>query len=167
LITRYGEERWAARIAAAIVRERRRTRIRSSLQLAALIVNAIPARHRPRRIHPATRSFQALRMAVNDELANLSRFLEHALDLLYPKGRICILSFHSLEDRMVKQHFAAMARGCDCPVELAVCVCGKSPQVRILTKKPVTPSRVEIEANPMARSAKLRAVEKLEGRTHE
>lgn len=167
VIARYGEERWARRIAKAIVRVRRSAKITSSLQLAQIVKDAIPARYRPRRIHPATRTFQALRIAVNRELKNLETFLDHAMGLLNPKGRICIVSFHSLEDRIVKQRFSAMAKGCLCPPEFPVCVCGKVPQVRILTRKPVTPKPDELEMNPMARSAKLRAVERLEEQGHE
>ena len=167
LIFGYGEETWAKSIAKAIVRARRSARIMSSLQLAEIVKEAIPPKHRPRRIHAATRTFQAIRMAVNHELQSLKRLLDHSADLLNPKGRICVLSFHSLEDRMVKQAFKTMARGCDCPPDLPVCVCAKEPQVRILTKKPVIPNPTEVEANPMARSAKLRAVERLEGGTCE
>lgn len=161
LIARYGEDPWAMRIAKCIVRARRRARIRSTSQLAEIVKEAIPARHRPRRINPATRTFQALRIAVNQELECLKVFLGHAADLLNPKGRLCIISFHSLEDRIVKQHFKALARGCDCPPDFPVCVCGKKPQVRILTKRPARPDPAEIKANPMARSAKLRAAERL------
>lgn len=161
LIARYGEDPWAMRIAKCIVRARRRARIRSTSQLAEIVKEAIPARHRPRRINPATRTFQALRIAVNQELEYLKVFLGHAADLLNPKGRLCIISFHSLEDRIVKQHFKALARGCDCPPDFPVCVCGKKPQVRILTKRPARPDPAEIKANPMARSAKLRAAERL------
>ncbi len=163
IIARHGEERWSRRIAKAIVLVRRGDKIRSSLHLAEIVRDAIPARHRPRRIHPATRTFQALRIAVNDELACLRTFLDDAVDALNPKARLCVLSFHSLEDRIVKQRFRGLARGCDCPPDFPVCVCGKTPQVRILTKKPVRPDAAEVEANPMARSSKLRAVERLEG----
>lgn len=163
LMTCYGEERWARRIAKRIVQTRRRERIRSTLQLADIVKAAIPARYRPRRINPATRTFQALRIAVNEELDGLKIFLEHAVDCLNPKGRLCVLSFHSLEDRIVKGHFKALARGCECPADIPVCVCGKRPRVRILTKRPVRPEAVEVTANPMARSARLRAVERLGG----
>ncbi len=165
LIFRFGEESWARRIAKGIVRARGQERIRSSLQLAEIVENGIPARHRPRRIHAATRTFQALRIAVNRELESLETFLKDAVDFLNPKGRLCILSFHSLEDRIVKQRFKALARGCDCPPDFPVCVCGKSPKVRILTKKPVRPDPAEVKTNPMARSTKLRAVERLETET--
>jgi 16S rRNA (cytosine1402-N4)-methyltransferase len=163
LMTCYGEERWARRIAKRIVQARRRERLRSTLQLADVVKAAIPARYRPRRINPATRTFQALRIAVNEELDGLKIFLEHAVDCLKPKGRLCILSFHSLEDRIVKGHFKALARGCECPADIPVCVCGKRPRVRILTKRPVKPEAAEVTANPMARSARLRAAERLGG----
>jgi len=163
LIARYGEEPWARRIARAIVRTRRQDRIRSTLQLADIVKAAIPGKYRPRRINPATRTFQALRIAVNKELDGLKMFLGHAVDLLNPGGRLCVISFHSLEDRIVKRQFRALARGCECPAEIPVCVCGKRPRVRILTKRPVKPGAVEVTANPMARSAKLRAVERLGG----
>jgi len=161
IIKQYGDEPWAPRIARGIVMARRHERIRSSLRLAEIVRNAIPARHRPRRIHPATRTFQALRIAVNNELETLERFLGEAADLLNPKGRLCILSFHSLEDRIVKERFRALARGCICPPGLPVCVCGKKPLIRILTKKPARPDSVELNENPMARSARLRAAERL------
>jgi 16S rRNA (cytosine1402-N4)-methyltransferase len=163
VMVRYGEEPWAWRIAKAIVQARRRGRICSTSQLADIVTAAIPRRHRPRRINPATRTFQALRIAVNEELDGLKIFLEHAVDLLNPKGRLCVISFHSLEDRIVKRQFKALARGCECPADMPVCVCGKRPRVRILTKRPVRPSAVEVTVNPMARSAKLRAVERLGG----
>jgi len=163
LMTCYGEERWARRIAKRIVQARRRERLRSTLQLADVVKAAIPARYRPRRINPATRTFQALRIAVNEELDGLKIFLEHAVDCLKPKGRLCILSFHSLEDRIVKGHFKALARGCECPADIPVCVCGKRPRVRIITKRPVKPEAAEVTANPMARSARLRAAERLGG----
>jgi 16S rRNA (cytosine1402-N4)-methyltransferase len=163
LMTSYGEERWARRIAKRIVQARRRERIRSTLQLADIVKSAIPAKYRPRRINPATRTFQALRIAVNRELDSLELFLEDAVDCLNPKGRLCVLSFHSLEDRIVKRRFRALARGCECPPDIPVCVCGKRPRVRILTKRPLKPGGAEVTANPMARSARLRAVERLGG----
>lgn len=167
ILVRYGEERWAKRIAKAIVRARSGAGITSSLHLAHIVKEAVPAKYRPKRIHPATRTFQALRIAVNHELESLETFLDHSAGLLNPGGRICILSFHSLEDRIVKQRFRALARGCDCPPDFPVCVCGKRPLVKILTKRPVLPSAAEVASNPMARSAKLRAVERLAEGTHE
>jgi len=160
LIARYGEETSAVRIAKSIVAARRHEPIRSSLQLAEIVRKAVPARRRRGRIHPATRTFQAIRIAVNQELDALEEFLGEAAGLLNPGGRLCILSFHSLEDRIVKERFKSLARGCTCPPDFPKCVCGKKPQVSILTKKPVRPSRAEVQANPMARSAKLRAAER-------
>ncbi len=161
IIGRYGEESWAFRIAKSIVAARRQQAIRSSLQLAEVVKKAIPARHRRGRIHPATRTFQAIRIAVNQELEALERFLDEAVNFLNPGGRLCILSFHSLEDRIVKERFKALARGCNCPPHFPMCVCGKTPQVSILTKKPVRPGQAEVQANPKARSARLRAAERL------
>ncbi len=161
LIARHGEDRHAARIAKRIVASRRNETIRSSLQLAEIVKLAIPARHRRGRIHPATRTFQAIRIAVNQELDCLERFLDVAFDCLNPEGRLCILSFHSLEDRIVKDRFRTLARGCTCPPDFPKCVCGKLPQISILTKRPVRPGHAEVQANPMARSAKLRAAERL------
>lgn len=163
IIAGYGEERWALRIARRIVQVRRHKPIQSSLDLAEVVKAAIPSKHRPRRIHPATRTFQALRIAVNQELEALKIFLEGVVELLNPGGRLCILSFHSLEDRIVKERFKALARGCECPPDFPRCVCGKRPQARILTKRPVRPTEAEIRANPMARSARLRAAERLGG----
>jgi 16S rRNA (cytosine1402-N4)-methyltransferase len=163
VISRYGEERWSRRIADAVVKARRSKPIESSLHLAEIVKAAIPAKHRPKRIHPATRTFQAIRIAVNEELKSLKKFLEVGHDLLNPGGRLCILSFHSLEDRMVKQRFKELADPCCCPPDFPVCTCGRRPQVRILTKKPVGPGPDAIRANPLARSAKLRVVEKLSG----
>jgi 16S rRNA (cytosine1402-N4)-methyltransferase len=162
LIFRYGEERFARAIAKRIVQARQRQRIVSSLELADLVRSAIPGKRRPRRIHPATKTFQALRIAVNQELEKLDAVLEQAVSCLRPGGRLCIISFHSLEDRIVKQRFKSLAQGCQCPPDFPVCRCEHVPHVRILTRKPVQASSEEVAANPMARSAKLRAVEKLE-----
>lgn len=162
IFVQYGEERWSKLIARAIVKARALRRIRTSRQLAELVVSAVPARVAAKqKIHPATRIFQALRIAVNKELDRLAEFMSSAVDLLSPKGRLCILSFHSLEDRMVKQKFRALAKGCDCPPDLPVCICGKQPQVRLVTKKVLRPTAEEIARNPMARSTRLRAIEKL------
>ena len=158
----YGEEHRARSIARKIVTERKKQPIRTSGQLTRLIVNALPIKGRHgRKIHPATRIFMALRIAVNQELERLEAFLNLAVNCLNPGGRLCVLSFHSLEDRIVKQQFAALARGCICPSEFPQCVCDNQPAVRILTRKVVRPTLKEIDANPMARSTKLRAVEKL------
>lgn len=161
IIAQYGEEPWAARIAKRIVNGRRQQPIRSSLQLAEIVKKAVPARHRRGRIHPATRTFQALRIAVNRELEALEEFLDEAVNFLNPGGRLCILSFHSLEDRIVKERFKALARGCTCPPQFPRCVCARRPQVSILTKRPVRPGQPEVQENPMARSARLRAAERL------
>ncbi len=161
----YGEERWSRAIARNIVRERKREPIRTTGRLARIIRAAIPGKAAAAsRIHPATRVFMALRIAVNRELDRLRRFLEFAPDLLNPGGRLCVLSFHSLEDRIVKQRFKALEKGCTCPPGFPICACGREPMVRILTKKTVRPGPDEIAANPMARSTRLRAVEKLTGK---
>lgn len=158
----YGEEPRARSIARKIVGARKAAAIRTSGQLAGLILAATPRNvRRKRRIHPATRSFMALRIAVNEELEQLKEFLTVAADCLNPGGRLCVLSFHSLEDRIVKQRFAALARGCTCPPRLPRCACQGKPVARILTRKVVKPSPEEIDANPMARSTRLRALEKL------
>jgi 16S rRNA (cytosine1402-N4)-methyltransferase len=161
LLYRYGEEPRARRIAKRIVESRRQQAIMSSLQLADIVKKAIPVRYRRGRSHPATRTFQALRIAVNQELEALEEFLDKAVDLLNPGGRLCIMSFHSLEDRIVKERFRTLAKGCICPPRFPVCVCQKTPQVSILTKRPVRPGPEEVMRNPMARSAKLRAAERL------
>lgn len=158
----YGEERWARRISERIISERANRRLQSSGELARLIVDAVPARHAARqRIHPATRVFMALRIVVNRELDALSGFLENVLPYLTTSGRLCILSFHSLEDRMVKRQMRQWEKGCTCPPGLPKCACGKKPLVRRITSKPLRPGNAEIEANPMARSTRLRAVEKI------
>jgi len=162
LFRKYGEERFAARIAARIVAARRRTPIRTSRELAAVVRAAVPAAVRRRaRIHPATRVFMALRIAVNDELGSLIRFLDRAVDLLNPGGRLCVISFHSLEDRIVKQRFRSLAAGCVCPPDLPQCCCGRKPLVRILTRRVVRADDAEVRRNPLARSARLRAAERL------
>ena len=158
----YGEERWARQIAANIVKIRRGEKITTSNQLAQIVVDSIPRQAAARqKIHPATRVFMALRIAVNKELDKLRDFLEYAADFLNPGGRLCVLSFHSLEDRIVKQRLKALEKGCTCPPQLPRCICGQKPQVRILTKKVVRPTAEEIAANPMARSTRLRAAEKI------
>lgn len=161
IFRKYGEERWARFIARKIIASRTENPISTSTQLSKLIVDIIPrGAARSQNIHPATRVFMALRIAVNQELEKLKAFLQTAVDLLNPKGRLCILSFHSLEDRIVKHHFKALAAPCTCPPRLPQCVCGKTPQVKLLTPKVRRPGKTEIEANPMARSTRLRAVEK-------
>ncbi len=162
LFKNYGEERWAKQIARNIVTVRKQKRIRTGKELAQIVIDSIPGYGLSKqKIHPATRVFMALRIAVNQELERLKTFMEHAVDFLNPGGRLCVLSFHSLEDRIVKQRLKALEKGCSCPPQLPVCVCGRKPQVRILTKKVVRPSAEEVAANPMARSTRLRAAEKL------
>jgi 16S rRNA (cytosine1402-N4)-methyltransferase len=157
IFRRYGEERFARQIAQAIVRRRAESPFERTSELVETVKVAIPA---PRRFgdgHPAKRVFQALRIAVNDELTALERALPAAVRLLRPGGRIAVISFHSLEDRIVKRFFAAQARGCTCPPELPVCVCGKEPSLRLLARKAVRPSPQETAENPRAASARLRA----------
>lgn len=162
LFRRYGEEPKAPRIARAIVDARRDAPIRTADDLAALIERVLPPNPRqPRRTHPATRTFQALRIAVNEELDALEAGLTAALALLRPGGRLVVLSYHSLEDRIVKRFIAAERRGCVCPVEIPVCVCGRNPRLRMVTRPSITPSAAEVAANPRARSARLRAAERL------
>jgi len=157
-----GEERWARRIAGRIVSSRAMESIRTSKQLVQVVLDAVPAGYAARqRIHPATRVFMALRIAVNQELAELSRFLDTVLDILNPEGRLCILSFHSLEDRIVKRQFKTWAKGCTCPADFPICACGKSPVVRVLTPHVIRPTDVEVAANPLAGSTRLRAMERL------
>jgi len=157
VIRRYGEDPHAARIAAAIVRARP---LRDAAELAGVVAAAHPARSR-RGAHPARRTFQAIRIAVNDELGALAEGLEAALSLLQPGGRIAVISYHSLEDRIVKRRFAAGATGCVCPPDLPVCGCGRTAALRLLTRHAVVPGEDEIAANPRARSARLRAAEKV------
>jgi 16S rRNA (cytosine1402-N4)-methyltransferase len=162
LFRRYGEEPNARRIARAIVDARRTAAIETAEELAALVERVAPRPPRGRRpIHPATRVFQALRIAVNEELDALAEGLAAAVDLLRPGGRLVVLSYHSLEDRIVKRFIQAERRGCVCPPEAPVCVCGRGPRLRLVTRPSLTPSRDEIAANPRARSARLRAAERL------
>jgi 16S rRNA (cytosine1402-N4)-methyltransferase len=162
LFRRYGEEPKASRIARAIVDARRSAPIATAEELAALVERVAPPNPRiRRRTHPATRVFQALRIAVNEELDALEAGLAAAVDLLRPGGRLLVLSYHSLEDRIVKRFIASERRGCTCPPEVPVCVCGHHPRLRLLTRPSLTPTAAEIDANPRARSARLRAAERL------
>jgi 16S rRNA (cytosine1402-N4)-methyltransferase len=162
LLRRYGEEPKAPRVARAIVDARRVAPITTAEELAALIERVLPPNPRqPRRTHPATRVFQALRIAANEELDALEAGLHAALDLLRPGGRLVVLSYHSLEDRIVKRFIQSERRGCVCPPEVPVCVCGRNPRLRLITRPSVTPTAAEISANPRARSARLRAAERL------
>ena len=157
----YGEERFAPAIASLIVKTREDHEITTTGELADICRTAMGAAARKEKQHPAKRVFQALRIAVNDELGALREALDKAVDLLNPNGRILVITFHSLEDRIVKQSFAAYAKGCTCPPDFPVCVCGKKPTLKLLGSKPVVPSNEELEANPRARSAKLRTAMKL------
>ncbi len=156
----YGEERYARRIAGNIIKSRMREKIGSSLQLANIISDAVPKKS-VSRIHPATRVFMALRIAVNRELERLEYFMAQAPKLLKPGGRLCVISFHSLEDRIVKHRLKTYEKGCVCPAKFPKCVCGGQKVMKILTTKAIRPSESEISINPMARSAKLRAAEKV------
>jgi len=158
---KYGEERRAGQIAKRIVEQRRRKAIRSSRELAQIVCDAVPKKVLfKQKIHPATRTFMALRIAVNRELEMLDLFMENVANLLNPKGRLCVLSFHSLEDRIVKHRMNTLGKGCICPPDLPKCACNKKSLIRILTKKVVRPTEDEVANNPMARSAKLRVAEK-------
>ena len=159
ILIRFGEEKFSRRIASKIVEARKTKEISTTLELAEIIASAVPARER-RDGHPARKSFQALRIAVNAELDVLNEVLDKAFDLLKPDGVLAIITFHSLEDRMVKQKFKELCTGCTCPPDFPVCVCGKTPRGRLLTKKPIEPSRTELEINPRSRSAKLRVIVK-------
>ena len=157
----YGEERFAPAIAAAIVKQREIRPIETTAELSNLIKYAIPLAAREGGHHPAKRSFQAIRIEVNAELDVIEPAIRDAVSLLRRGGRIAIITFHSLEDRIVKQTFADLASGCTCPRDFPICVCGKKPTVKIVTKKPILPSKEELEENPRSRSAKLRVAEKL------
>lgn len=161
ILTQYGEERYAASIAAAIVRRRADKPIETTLELVDVIRSGMPARALKEKQHPAKRSFQAIRIAVNDELASVDRMVQSAVPRLNRGGRLAVITFHSLEDRIVKTGLAAFSRGCTCPPDFPVCVCGKTPDVRLVSRKPILPSEQEVAENPRARSAKLRVAEKL------
>ena len=156
----YGEERYAPAIAAAIVRRRENTPIRTTLELVDVIRSAMPPAALREKQHPAKRTFQAIRIAVNDELNSVAKAMDAAIPCLNPGGRLAVITFHSLEDRIVKNAMAAAAKGCICPPEFPVCVCGRKPQVTVLTRKPIVSGEEELERNPRARSAKLRVCEK-------
>ncbi len=161
VISGYGEERWARRIAAFIVREREKALIKTTGQLVDIIKAAIPASARRKGPHPAKRTFQALRIEVNDELGILERAVKDGVDLLKSGGRICVITFHSLEDRKIKNIFRELENPCTCPPKAPACVCGKKPVIRVVTRKPAVPDKEEIQQNPRARSAGLRVAEKL------
>lgn len=161
IILDYGEERWASRIAQFIAAERSREPIETTGDLVAVIKKAIPAGARAKGPHPARRTFQALRIAVNDELGALKQALEQAVDSLAPGGRLAVITFHSLEDRIVKEYFQTLLGQCTCPPNLPICICKNEPIVRLINRKPIEASQGELESNPRSRSAKLRVVEKL------
>ncbi len=161
ILYEYGEERYAPQIAGAIVRSREKKPIETTLELVDIIRSAMPPQALREKQHPAKRSFQAIRIAVNDELSSVSKMMQAAIRRLKPGGRLAVITFHSLEDRIVKSEMQQAARGCTCPPEFPVCVCGKKPQIRLVTRKPIVSGAKELEENPRARSAKLRVAEKL------
>ena len=161
ILWQYGEERYASAIAGAIVRAREKKPVETTLELVDLIKSAMPASALREKQHPAKRSFQAIRIAVNDELGAVDKMVRAAVPHLNPGGRLAVISFHSLEDRIVKNGLAEYAKGCTCPPDFPVCVCGKTPQIRLVTRKPIISGPKELEENPRARSAKLRGAEKL------
>ena len=157
----YGEERYAPQIAGAICRYREQRPIKTTLELVDIIRSAMPPAALREKQHPAKRSFQAIRIAVNDELGSVEKVMEDAIPLLNPGGRLAVITFHSLEDRIVKTAMAAAAKGCTCPPEFPVCVCGKKPQVKLVSRKPIIATDEELDENPRSRSAKLRVCEKV------
>jgi len=161
VIRDYGEERWAKRIAEFIGRERQNERITSTHKLVEVIKNAIPASARREGPHPAKRTFQAFRIAVNDELGILEKTISDGISLLKPNGRLCIITFHSLEDRIVKTVFNKLEKPCTCPPKFPQCICGQVPLIKVITRKPITANDKELEENPRSRSAKLRVAQRL------
>ena len=161
ILFEYGEERYAPAIAKAIVKARETSPIETTFQLTELIRHAMPAAALREKQHPAKRSFQAIRIAVNDELGEIPPMMEAAERGLNVGGRLAVISFHSLEDRIIKQTMQKLATGCTCPPEFPVCICGKKPKMKLVSRKPILPSEAELEYNPRARSAKLRVCEKL------
>ena len=161
ILYEYGEERYAPKIAAAICSRRETAPIRTTLELVDIIRGAMPPAALREKQHPAKRSFQAIRIAVNDELNSVAKVMEDAIPKLNKGGRLAVITFHSLEDRIVKNAMANAAKGCTCPPNFPVCVCGKKPQVKLITRKPIVSGAEELERNPRARSAKLRICEKL------
>ena len=161
ILFEYGEERFSSRIASNIIRARETAEIKTTGELVEIIKRSVPTHHGDGGHHPAMRTFQALRIEVNAELDVIAPAIKSAVSLLNPGGRIAIITFHSLEDRIVKQTFADMASGCTCPRGLPVCVCGQKPKVKVISRKPILPDSEELESNPRSRSAKLRVAEKL------
>jgi len=161
ILIQYGEERYAGLIAAAIVRRRADKPVETTLELVDIIKSAMPGKALKEKQHPAKRSFQAIRIAVNDELAAVDKMIQAAVPRLNKGGRLAVITFHSLEDRIVKTGLAEFAKGCTCPPDFPVCVCGKTPDIRLVNRKPILPGEQELEENPRSRSAKLRVAEKL------
>lgn len=161
IFSTYGEERFSGRIATAICRAREDKPINSTLELVDIIKGSLPAKALREKQHPAKRTFQAIRIAVNQELSSVETMLDQAIPSLAPGGRLAVITFHSLEDRIVKRRFVAGAKGCDCPSDFPVCVCGKTPDLKLVPKKAILPTDAEITENPRARSAKLRIALKL------
>ncbi|MBE6926979.1 MAG: 16S rRNA (cytosine(1402)-N(4))-methyltransferase RsmH [Ruminococcaceae bacterium] len=161
ILYEYGEERYAPSIASAIVKRREQEPIRTTMELVDIIKGAMPAQALREKQHPAKRSFQAIRIAVNDELGSVSKMMHAAIERLNPGGRLAVITFHSLEDRIVKNAMQEAAKGCTCPPEFPICVCGKKPRVKLISRKPILSGAKELEENPRARSAKLRVCEKL------
>lgn len=160
VISEYGEEQFAGNIAKHILKNREEKPIETTYELVEIIKNAIPKKFHQKK-HPAKKTFQAIRIEVNDEIDALKQSVEDMIDVLDKGGRLAVITFHSLEDRIVKKVFSEYAKGCTCPKEFPVCVCGNTPKVKVLTRKPLLPTEEEIEANPRSRSAKLRVIEKL------
>jgi len=161
IIKNYGEEMMAGRIARAISARRKISPIKTTAELAGIITKTLPSKFRHRRIHPATKTFQALRIYINKELLNLHQGINCGIDLLHTSGRLLVISFHSLEDRIVKNNFRSWEKGCTCPPDFPTCTCHRKPKLKVLTKKSVTPAEDEILSNPRARSARLRVAEKV------
>ncbi|MBQ8143604.1 MAG: 16S rRNA (cytosine(1402)-N(4))-methyltransferase RsmH [Butyricicoccus sp.] len=161
ILFEYGEERYAPLIAAAIVRSREEKPIETTSELVSIIKSAMPAKALREKQHPAKRSFQAIRIAVNDELGAVAEAMDKAIDALNPGGRLAVITFHSLEDRIVKTAMKKASEGCTCPKDFPVCVCGRKPRVKVITRKPIVPDAGEVDENARARSAKLRVCEKL------
>ncbi|RMF95053.1 MAG: 16S rRNA (cytosine(1402)-N(4))-methyltransferase RsmH [Candidatus Schekmanbacteria bacterium] len=161
ILKKYGEEKWASKIARNIVSKRSEKAIETTQELSQIVVDSIPAKYQSKKIHPATKTFLALRIAVNSELENLKTALREAMSVLKKGGRLCVISYHSLEDRIVKQFLLENEKGCICPPEIVKCVCGKNRLLKRVTKKPIRASKEEIEFNPRARSALLRIAEKV------
>lgn len=161
ILKEYGEERFAKRIAWRIVKEREKQKIETTLELATIIKNATPHSSRWTGTHPARRSFQAIRIAVNDELSVFESALTQAMDLLHPGGRLCVITFHSLEDRICKKFFLSQSKGCICDTKIPICICNNKPCLKMITRKPIVPTEKEIDINKRARSAKLRVAEKI------